>query len=112
MTTAETLRKAKAALLDRGWCQFVREDSLNKKVCLMGALSIAEAGNANSRTLMVSPAFRFLETLIGDGKFIWEWNDAPGRTLEQVLEMLDKAIKRAEVARKTVPTPERELVLA
>lgn len=69
-------------LLRTGWTQYAILDP-SGRVCLSGAMYIASP-------LHCSKAMTVLASMVGSP--IANWNDAPGRTLNQVLQVLDQAI--------------------
>lgn len=81
----QTLIEVRQLLIDKGWCQHFSENDLGQ-YCLMGALSIV--GDPNDE------AYIYLYPLTNYG--VSRWNDAPGRTFEEVIALLDKAIAGAQ----------------
>lgn len=111
MTTVEVLRKAKAELQRRGWYQgwfWPKGTSgialATCPVCAAGAIRAAVNGDP-SRSILddaASRAFDLLEEAMC-GSSPWRarnligiWNDAPGRTVEEIYEAFDSAIALAE----------------
>jgi len=92
MTIAETLRAARVELERRGWCQRFIFDRPTGRCCLMGALSLAAKDDLDDRL-----AWRALTDVAGVR--ITAWNDRPGRTVEDVYALIDKAIAAQEVAK-------------
>lgn len=99
MTLVEILRAGKARLLERGWCQ---GDS--------AALYAEEPRKCCAATALTDPircgddmmdALNFLKRVNGIASNIGDWNDAPERTLEEVLSAYDKAIAAAEALETT-----------
>lgn len=94
MSAAEILREAKQLLVDRGWCQGNLQDCHGRR-CMLGALRAAG---------FAMPWYRVAEDMliraIGDTGAHWSpvavWNDAKGRTLDEVLNKFDQAIDIAE----------------
>jgi len=88
MTTFEILQRAKQELLTRGWCQGVMQNERGE-VCAMGAVFLTDPDQD-----------RCYEALNVFGNIVHTpvpfWNDAPGRTPEQVLALFDAAIARAQ----------------
>lgn len=90
--------RAVEAIRERGWCQHALEAS-NGAVCLLGAYAAA-AGLYNDRGELRYPApdeERALAKAIRSAGFEWRsgsvepWNDAPDRTVEDVLLVLKHA---------------------
>jgi hypothetical protein len=74
-------QKAKSILLERGWRQGGVAFGGTHGLCMVEALGRASAG-ATSRHIVQRFGFRSTLEAI-------DWNDAPGRTFEQVLERLE-----------------------
>lgn len=87
MKTSEVLRAAKKRLVERGWCQGTFEDG-EGRCCSIGAI------NRASPPCGQWPALLSFGDVVGGSVFVW--NDAPGRTLEEVLAAFDKAIAAEE----------------
>lgn len=91
LTIAEILRAGKARLLKDGWCQGDDEaifGALPRKYC--AATAIKAVGE--------DPALKFFKDINGlSGMGIADWNDAPERTLEEVLAAYDRAITAADL---------------
>lgn len=88
-STREILTDTKALILERGWIKNQFENS--KGVCLSGALHIAAERNVGS----FEDAYRAVSTAAGLTPYAFQicvWNDAPERTLDEVLAALDRAI--------------------
>ena len=87
MIYSEQVRKdAKAAadyIREHGWCQFVVEDK-NGCVCALGATGAL--GLRWERELELDNALRNQIQSVAVGV----WNDTPGRTKEEVLEVFDR----------------------
>jgi hypothetical protein len=64
--------------IEEGWCQGVMRTW--GAVCAVGAIS------RNPKALEV------LQRAIGEGCYIPKWNDMPGRSKEDVLDLYDRAI--------------------
>jgi hypothetical protein len=99
MLTSEYLKRAKAVMLARGWTTGTSINHVNE-VCVYGALAIA--GGAMPTAELQYPyargeseARRVFLKAVGSGSIII-WNDATGRTPEQVLAAFDAAIALAE----------------
>lgn len=110
MSTVDVLRGAKVALQRNGWTQHDTIDEAQYaagtpmadcRVDLTGALRIAATGDPTGGDNLTASEARMV--LLG---IIWEsgsaqsglgtWNDADGRSLNEVFALLDEAIKRAE----------------
>lgn len=85
----KVLTNAKAVLLTRGWCQ---NRAVNDKgnVCLAEALAIACEDSPDQEKLFVEVSEVMCQFM--NKRYITDWNDQEGRTKENVLEALDKAI--------------------
>lgn len=102
MSTVEQLEKARE-LIEVGWCQrlpfttayIVRYGQRFKctRHCLTGAL-----WRSFSNPEDLDKMYRLLDAAIPipSGKSLPWWNDEPGRTKEEVLGALDRAIKLAK----------------
>lgn len=94
MLTIQVLKRARK-LLSKGWCQeaaFIpayhgKPDSF----CLIGATSFATKARWPREAIKARERIR--EALPPGSVSIIDFNDDPGRTQEQVLEVMDKAIK-------------------
>jgi hypothetical protein len=104
MTTREILTNARA-LIAKGWTQghyarmasgYPCHENSQRAVswCLVGA--VCRAGEIYLRQAL--DAVEYLREIIGDPDLplIGNWNDAPGRTQEEVLALLDRAIAACE----------------
>lgn len=106
--TVEILRGAKTVLERNGWHQGTFYDQAQHdtgvpraqcRVCLMGAVYVAASGSPITYGYGAAEAQGLLtETLDRRGRWeqVYDWNDAPGRTLAEVLELLDATIEDAE----------------
>jgi hypothetical protein len=87
--------------VDKGWCQnWYAEtevgvrctplDSLASSWCMLGALARASESELRDRTGFYFDAEELLVDAVGE----WppDWQDAPGRTKEEVLAAFDRAI--------------------
>lgn len=100
MTTKEILQKARA-LVEAGWMQGASFDAKSGCYCASGA--ICAAANLSeivficeNRTCTEARSkFATSNKLAGIG--IVPWNDAPGRTKDEVLAAFDKAIEACNV---------------
>ncbi len=103
MTPKEVLIRGKERL-ERGWCQgaSARDASGNKSdpespnaasFCVFGAMHEREGPYASDRARELIR--RVLGAKLGDGA-IAIYNDTPGRTKEEVLALVDKAINLAK----------------
>jgi hypothetical protein len=92
-----TLRAAKAALHERGWQQDGDFANETGQLSLDGALNFAIGGDAERPTVgsgVIEGAV--LDVLISrdyDG-IVADWNDEPGRSVDDVYALLDEAIAR------------------
>lgn len=104
MKTSELLRKGAEEIKRRGWVRDWFGDDPNKpdtcRVCAIGGLRAAMTGDPFS-ALGGDPLFvearGFLVNAIGSNSVV-NWNDANGRTEEDVLGLFFKAAELAERA--------------
>lgn len=102
MTTAEVLRGARALLSSpERWTQGQATETRDGVVvarCLVEAMN--EAGRYARMSIQRDAAKALYGVANGvaapDGGFLSVWNDAPGRTYEEVIAVLDRAIEVAE----------------
>lgn len=94
-TVHETLILARE-FVSQGWTQghAVIRRSNQMGVCILGALTLATPpGKKWTDTLYFPAAMELTRLLGGQGNFhLIKWNDAPERTKEEVLALLDEAI--------------------
>ena len=96
MKTSEVIRGARNVLFERGWTKHYLHNSAGN-VCLRGALMQATAGRISwSVWDDISPAESIISGKLINGVNVAAWNNAPGRTFDEVIEVLDKAEKIAE----------------
>lgn len=112
-----TLIKARAIQAERGLAKGVFEAPTGR-VCMSGAIKLAQWGDANANIRFWSDAEKYLGTCAlalmeeaGGGHRLPSWNDCPERTLEEVLDLFDRTIERL-TRRQRPSTRDRELVLA
>lgn len=87
MTPVDVLRAAREKVLDRWGRGTTYHES--RDVCALQAIALsADSSEASWR------AGQLLRDVIGEN--IMKWNDAPGRTKEQVLAAFDRAITTGE----------------
>lgn len=85
LTTVETLQKMKDELMVKGWTRAKFEDE-DGRVCLLGSLT-------RSNFLNEADFIEVLEALRQvTGFSILGFNDARGRTFNDIIDVLDKAI--------------------
>jgi len=100
--------------LEKGWCQghfeLVSEDGNSVEYCIYGAVNSASSimdtsdlsdiaakyqGASNLQAIdIANKAVKTIQFILKEEE-IDKWNDTPGRTKEEVLEMMDKAIVRS-----------------
>lgn len=102
-TTAQAvhvLRHARKLIAEKGWTQgrFWEMESWRSP---QTAYSLAGALFAVTPT--ISPTRTKAVELLGLKNHVEKWNDAPGRTKEEVLARLDEAIARGEAEIKQTP---------
>jgi hypothetical protein len=97
---SEAIREGRNRLLERGWCQDVLEEA-DGSLCSVGAIRSAVLGDTD-RTYDPAAMWvckRAVATLSdAAGVHIPVFNDAPGRTFDEVIDVFDKAEKLAEQA--------------
>lgn len=110
MTPADIIREARNKLFELGWTKHCLQDDETKEVCAIGALYAAICGveengeirwevlqdNGTIRKLLVKLE-SFLKDAVPDSpRLVAYYNDAAGRTFDQIIELFDKAEKYAE----------------
>lgn len=102
MKVSTLLQRARQALIDRGWRQYMYEDECGR-MCAVGAVRYAD-GTGNGDPDCRGPggdalaAYGLLRSLLPGGhEFddIVNWNDTHGRTRAEVIELFDTAISAA-----------------
>lgn len=105
MKTSELLRKAADEIRRRGWYQgdygsdLSDEGAFTCAVCALGAVNAAAhngdpwSGMIFSHTQRAGAVFA-LEAVVGTT--VPFWNDSPGRTVEEVLDVFERAALAAE----------------
>ncbi len=105
MTIAEVFRDAVTCLRLDGWCQHAL--TKHGSHCVIGALRAAADGpltyvDGHPACQLFVQAHNLLQELLHVDRLA-DWNDAPGRTLEDVVTALDAArILAEETARQPV----------
>lgn len=94
MTPAEVLRKAADVIRARGWRQHDYGEE-SGPVCAVGALNVAMGGDPWDDHGPYTAEER-LRQFLGWGDSVSRWNDARGRTVEEVIAALEKAASLAE----------------
>lgn len=98
--TSEILRNARRAIIDHGWIQgsFGRPE---RGFCMVGALNVSFTSEQDIEPYLL--ARTYIENVVVAGStplahwpYVEDWNDVPGRTKEEVLVVLDEAMKLAE----------------
>lgn len=103
--TTRDLIAARTYLETHGWCQHEAHNSQTNQVCAVGALNKIIAPDWNGEQLLYAypetiqrraPSYKLLLKVIGgkstDHLALANWNDAPERTLSDVLAAYDRAI--------------------
>lgn len=98
MTTVEILRKAKAELQRRGWRQGAFGHLGSGPMCMVGAyLAVKGDYDCDHRGYAEAPAYVLLAKATGSAPYsVSGWNDATGRTVDEVYAAFDRAIALAE----------------
>jgi hypothetical protein len=107
----EIFEKAAEILEQRGWCQNSMENAAGA-LCYSGALRVAAMGSLTAKpwndTLNqvslrqwyeFNRAYCWAENVLNDS--IPEWNDVPGRTMEEVIDHMKMMAK--DLRNKAVP---------
>lgn len=109
MNTSEVLNRAADLIEEHGWGQGSPAMLGEGGLCAMGALGLATWGEVTDRYEAIHhcPAGQAVANYIGDQPGllsghdrIWDWNDKPGRTASEVIEVL-RAAAVIEAARET-----------
>lgn len=96
LTIAEILRAGKARLLKDGWCQGDEEALREHSQRCCAATAISKSVPDWKMGMAACQLFEDSNTItLGGG--ISDWNDAPERTLEEVLAAYDNAITAADL---------------
>lgn len=104
MKTSELLRKAAGEIRRRGWIQNHLGESSDVENCAVCAIGAVNAAACGSPFMGLGPGERapldILETLLEEdcSGYVWiaNYNDAPGRTVDDVLDLFERAAVRAE----------------
>lgn len=89
MKPSEVLLEAKNKILMNGWRQGVGRNDQGR-YCVLGAV-----GEVTGISETFHEANKYLGSVI-DQRFIFTWNDTPGRTQQEVLDAFDAAISLAK----------------
>lgn len=97
------LRNAKERLFEKGWLQ----NSLGKSSgpnCLVGAVHY-ELGNKylSQSDMQIYRVFTALQDIIypdNEKQNLDDWNDSPERTFDEVIDVIDRTIKRFEMEKE------------
>lgn len=93
MLFSEAFREARNVLMERGHNKNGQYRGPDGSVCAYGAVATVTGGEYVCGGLLE----KALNSLHPDSKtFVAAWNDAPERTLDEVLELLERAEKLAE----------------
>jgi hypothetical protein len=93
------------ALIAQGWCQgdYYEDSDCGTKYCAVGA--IRAAAEDQSYFYCLDYLGQTLAFMIGSGRYnVPNWNDAPGRTQQEVLALYDRAIDLAKSVNPSVPS--------
>lgn len=93
-TAVDVLRDAHALIVEKGWWQGGRTRAVKGTHCAISALT----STGVNESLAEEEAMGLLTEAIGVSTLVdvVDWNDAPGRTVEEVLAAFDRAIEIAE----------------
>ncbi len=93
MDAEATLKKAADLLREFGWTKRTRLNRTTGAMCVMGALGKAAHGNTHAGPYGGDPAFELLKKRVAqlgwDDCAVWQWNDAPQRTMNEVIAVLE-----------------------
>lgn len=85
MTTQELRNKAANVIKRRGWCKGAY--SINGRVCLLGALSVAHGGDPDDVLSPIADEALMEMGFVGQ-RPAFHWNDAPERRAKEVIARL------------------------
>lgn len=95
---AESLRQARDLLLNKGWVQYTF-NSTNGYCILNACHTVVKNGyNQPAHNMLLSDMRSALHDTLkessesSDLPYVMEWNDTPGRTLDEVLALFDQTI--------------------
>jgi len=99
----QIFRDTRRILLDAGWCQGASRDNVGRS-CLLAALYTAIGPRPHAPAVMVLRRALGLPLHVAGclGAEVAVWQDAPGRTVADVIDLLDRAI----IA--TIPDPQTD----
>jgi hypothetical protein len=106
VATSEVLNRAADLIEERGWIQGpFGMRTVTRELCLEGAVRLASGGQTTSDGALLHylasapcPAGNAVIAYLGEGE-PWLWNDEPGRTAAEVIEVL-RAAAVIEAARE------------
>jgi hypothetical protein len=93
-SAAGVLRKAAALIRERGWHRGDWVSSCGG-LCADAAINVAAGSEADRYNAASYAARLVLQSRVG---FLWDWNDAPSRTKDEVIAALLAAADKAEAA--------------
>ena len=85
------LERAKKLLVNKGWKQNGYRDWEGRR-CAVGALV-----DSSTSSMLPRATLALIDALPDGSDCVATWNDAPGRTLGQVLALYDRAIEHAQL---------------
>lgn len=91
------LRAARAYLLEHGWCQGGNGTNEQGQVCIDIALYYSLARETSRYIAAYGVINKSLGLPLGSCEYV-KWNDAPERTFQDVLDLIDRTIA-AELAK-------------
>lgn len=96
-TPAQILRDAAELIRTRGWCQ--GEYEIDGCLCIFGAVHVAlgrepDGIGFTTADRQIADALRSATGVV----IVPDWNDAPGRTAEQVIAAIERAAASIEAA--------------
>lgn len=91
MDVAEVLEKAHDELLIHGWCQ--GNYRVGERMCALGAIEAVSGEAWVFDSIAAEAAQRLCEAIPAQDGTVGDWNDAPERTIDDVLDAFRHAAK-------------------
>jgi hypothetical protein len=87
-----------ADYVDQGWCQHDGEREINGQLCYCAYGAMQKARLDVAFFALTEPVVRAVKKHIGlsDESSIFDWNDAPGRTQQEVVDTLRAVARKVE----------------
>lgn len=95
VAVADIIREGRNQLFERGWTQgtMIGPDGT---VCAIGACQLADQAIGLGAFQTWVDTRNTIEACTPDGVGTANWNDTPGRTFDEVIDLFDRAEKYAE----------------